>query len=499
MAIRWCFEIYPGMYIARIPLTSYPHCNKEILATTVDAIVIGAGEAGALVASKAVSAGYTVAMAYHRPYGSTCLNTGCVPSKYLIHRARIAHLTRTAQRFHVHTSQPSINLPGLIDEKNTMLDAHRSESFSAAQAADGLIMVEGSAQFISPHEVEINGQRFVAGKIFIATGMRPSIPAIEGIDQVPPLTNETLMQLHEVPGHLVCIGGGYIACELGQAFRRFGSEVTIVQRAEHLCPSEEPDVSTLLERALEADGIRLLLNHSAERIERTADGVRLEASSPAGRQIVEGTHLLVAAGRTPNTDMLRLEQAGLATDEKGYIKVDDQLRTNIEGIWAIGDVNGLQPFTRVCQEEAKVAYNNAFEGGNVRMRREFLGHAVFTDPPIGSVGLTERQAREADEEVAVGLVTFDKVEKAEIIGETTGLIKYVVEKQSRRLLGCHIIGPDADNLIYTAIVVMRHQGTLDELALAVGIFPTLHEGVEGTARGLLRKIEPELVAGPLVA
>ncbi len=193
-----------------------------------------------------------------------------------------------------------------------------------------------------------------------------------------------------------------------------------------------------------------------------------------------------------------LDAAGIETDDGGYVKVDEFLETNVAGIWAAGDVNGLQPFTRVCQEEGKVAYANAFEGERVGMERLFLGHAIFTDPGIGSVGLTERQARERGYNVAAGLVTFDKVEKAEIIGETTGLMKYVIERDTHRILGCHVIGPDAENLVYDAIIVMRHGGTIDEIAKAVGIFPTLQEGMEGTARGLLRRVAPEQVAGPLV-
>jgi len=214
---------------------------------------------------------------------------------------------------------------------------------------------------------------------------------------------------------------------------------------------------------------------------------------------VEGSHLLVATGRRPNTDMLDLDAAGIRARDDGSIAVDGRMATNVPGIWAIGDVNGQQPFTRVCQEEAKIAYANAFEGADVSIDRRSLGHAVFTDPEVASVGLTEAAARAAGREVAVGLVTFDQIEKAELIGETTGLIKYVVERDTRHLLGAHVIGPDAGNLLYAATVVLRRHGTLDELATAVGIFPTLAEGMEGTARGLVRRMAPEVVGGPLVA
>lgn len=465
-----------------------------------DAIALGAGEAGSLVASLAVEAGHRVAMVYRPPYGSTCLNTGCVPSKFMIHRARIAHLTRTAARFHVTTSEPRVDLAGIVREKNEVVAAHREESFRNARAAESLTLLEGPARFASPHEVVVGDRRLASDRIFIATGMRPLIPPIDGLDRVPFLTNESVMELMEIPEHLVVIGGGYVACELGQAFRRYGARVTIVQMEPHLCPEEEPDVSTLLERAFADEGIDLLLEHTAVRVEAARPGIRVAVRSrDEHERIVAGTHLLVAAGRRPNTDGLGLDAAGVELDREGFVRVDEYLGTSVAGVWAIGDVNGQQPFTRVCQEEAKIAFANAFERGRRAIERQSLGHAVFTDPEIGSVGLTERQARDRGRDVAAGLVTFDRVEKAEIIGDTNGLVKYVVDRTTRELLGCHVIGPNAADLVYDAIIVMRHRGALDEIAKAVGIFPTLQEGMEGTARGLLRRIAPEEAQGPLAS
>ncbi len=470
-----------------------------MIAEAFDAIVIGAGEAGAVAASRAVEAGHRVAMIYREPYGSTCVNTGCVPSKFLIHRARVAHVVRTAGRFHVKTSGPQVDVAGIIDEKNAMIDAHRDEAMTGARAAaDLLTLIDGEAAFVGSHEVEVAGRRLRAERIFIATGMRPTLPPIEGLDAVPALTNETAMELREVPEHLVVVGGGYIACELGQAFKRFGSDVTIVQSGQHLCPREEPDVSTLLERAFAREGIEVHVAHRAARVEPSDAGVRLFARSKDGHHlVVEGSHLLVATGRTPNTEGLNLPRAGLDVRADGAIPVNDYMETNVPGIWAIGDVNGEQPFTRVCQEEAKVAYANGFEGRRHRIDRSALGHAIFTDPEIASVGLTEQEARAQGRDVAVGLVTFDQIEKAEIMGETTGLIKYVVERESRTLLGAHVIGPDAANLIYDASIVIGQRGRLDDIAKTVGIFPTLQEGMEGTARGLLRRLAPDEAKRPL--
>jgi pyruvate/2-oxoglutarate dehydrogenase complex dihydrolipoamide dehydrogenase (E3) component len=470
-----------------------------VTAEQFDAIVIGAGEAGAVVASRAVAAGHRVAMLYRPPYGSTCVNVGCVPSKFLIHRANVAHTVRTAGRFGAVTAgEPRVDLPTIVADKNALVGQHRAEALGNARRASGLTLIEGNARFVSPREVEVDGRRVTAERIFVATGMQPLIPDLPGIGDVELHTSETIMDLIEVPEHLVVLGGGYIGCELGQAYRRFGARVTIVHGPELLCADEEPDVSRFLARGLAADGIELITDHRAVRFERAGAGVRLIARlDGGGERAIEGTHLLIAGGRRANTDTLDLDAAGVATRADGSIVVDDRLRTNVSGIWAVGDVNGEQPFTRVCQEEAKIAYADAFEGADLRIDRLSLGHGIFTDPEIGSFGMTEAAARGAGYDVAVGLVTYDKIEKAELIGADLGLIKYVVERGSRRLLGCHVIGRQAADLVWSAAVVLRRRGTLDELATAVGIFPTLAEGMEGTARGLLRRLAPDIAAGPL--
>jgi pyruvate/2-oxoglutarate dehydrogenase complex dihydrolipoamide dehydrogenase (E3) component len=471
------------------------------MAERFDTIVIGAGEAGAVMASRAVAGGHRVAMVYREPYGSTCVNVGCVPSKFLIHRANVAHAVRTSGRFHVDGhGEPGIGLAAIVADKNALVAEHRAEGLGNARRASGLTLIAGIARFVSPREVEVGERCIAADRIFIATGMRPLIPDLPGIGEVEVHTNETIMDLTEVPEHLVIVGGGYIGCELGQAFRRFGARVTIIHGPELLCADEEPDVSRLLTRGLREDGIELVTDHRAVRIERAGDAVRVIARSDDGNErAIEGSHLLVANGRQPNTDTLGLDAAGLATRTDGSIVVDDRLRTNVPGIWAIGDVNGEQPFTRISQEEAKIAYADAFEGADVRIDRLSLGHGIFTDPEIGSVGMTEAAARTAGHDVAVGLVTYDKIEKAEIIGADLGFIKYVVDRDSRRLLGCHVIGRQAADLVWSAALVLHRRGTLDELATAVGIFPTLAEGMEGTARGLIRRLAPDAVAVPLAA
>lgn len=464
-----------------------------------DALVIGAGEAGALVASLAVDEGASVALVYREPWGSTCLNAGCVPSKFLIHRARVAHVVRTSSRFGVRSDRLDVDLAGIVEEKRRYLDRHRDESWQGALREERLTLLEGGAEFVSKDSVRIGDGVVRSNRIFLALGMRPSVPEVGGLRDGPWLTNETVMDLDEIPGHLIVIGGGYIGCELGQAFRRFGAEVSLVQRAPRLLPGEEPDASTVIERSFREEGIDALTSHEVRSV-RWMDGrPTIEVTGPDGEsRSLTGTHLLLAAGRTPNTDTLRLERAGVELDPKGFVRVDDELRTTATGIWAIGDVNGAQPFTRVCQEEAKIAFANAFRDAGLRMRRASLPHAVFTDPEVGSVGLTEQAARDQGHDVIAGLVPFERVEKAELIGETAGFIKYVAERDTHRLLGCHVVGYQAADLVYDAVVVMRGQGLIDDLAMAVGVFPTVQEGMEGAARAVLRKAAPEEVSGPLV-
>jgi len=328
-----------------------------------------------------------------------------------------------------------------------------------------------------------------AERIFIATGMRPTIPRIEGLETVRYFTNEDVMDLTAVPERLVVIGGGYVACELGQAYRRFGSQVAIVQSHARLLPEEEPDASAVLAEAFKREGIDVILGRRATTVARIGEGIRVTVRSDDGdERVLDGTHLLLAAGRRPNTDALGLEAAGIELDDHGFVHVDEFFQTSASGVYAAGDVLGKQPFTRVSQEEARVAYANAFEGRRATLDRRSLGHAIFTDPEIGAVGLTEAAARAAGRDVAVGYVTFDQITKADLIGETEGFIKYIVDRPTRRLLGATVIGPQAADLVYDASLLMRNDLTIEALAGTVGIFPTLQEGMEGSARALLGRL-----------
>ncbi|PZS02638.1 MAG: dihydrolipoamide dehydrogenase, partial [Candidatus Chloroheliales bacterium] len=326
-----------------------------------DAIIIGAGEAGTQVESMVVPTGKKVALIYQDPYGGTCLNVGCIPSKFMIHRARIAHQVRTAARYHVSASAPTVDLAAIVKEKDERLKKEREGMLEDANKQKNLTLIKGQARFTGDHQITVQGRILHADKIFLATGQRPVVPHIEGLDRVQYYTNENVMNLTELPSHLVILGGGYIGCELGQCYRRYGSEVTIVQSNAHLVPNEEPEISKVIAQAFSDEGLNLLLGYKASRIEPTEQGIRLTVQNKAGdERTVAGSHLFVAIGRQSNGDTLDLQVAGIETDDKGNIKVNDYLETNISGIYAIGDANGQQPFTPACLEEGKVAYTNAF-------------------------------------------------------------------------------------------------------------------------------------------
>jgi pyruvate/2-oxoglutarate dehydrogenase complex dihydrolipoamide dehydrogenase (E3) component len=386
---------------------------------------------------------------------------------------------RTAARFHVDGhGDPTVNLPAIVADKNALVAEHRAEALGNARRATSLTLIEGDARFVSPRGVAVGERRLSADRIFIATGMRPLIPDLPGIGDVEVHTNETLMDLTGVPEHLVVLGGGYIGCELGQAYRRFGSEVTIIHGPGLLCADEEPDVSRLLAPGMRADGIELVTDHRAVRVAPAGDGVRVIARADDGsRRTIDGSHLLVAGGRRPNTDTLDLAAAGVAARSDGSIVVDGRLRTNVAGIWAVGDVNGEQPFTRVCQEEAKVAYADAFEGADVRIDHLSLGHGIFTDPEIGSVGLTEAEAKARGYDVRVGTFPFGVLGRAKMAGEIEGFVKIVGERKYDELLGVHMIGLRATELVAEATVALRLESTVEEISRTIHAHPTMSEAV----------------------
>ncbi|MEX0659565.1 MAG: mercuric reductase [Egibacteraceae bacterium] len=450
-----------------------------------DTLVVGGGMAGLPMALRAARHG-TTAFVERELLGGTCLNRGCIPTKAMIASAKVAAQVRRARDFGVETSVPRVHLGEVVDRKDALVDDIRSGSYRAVGKAGTLDFFEGEGRFVAGRRFAVDGETIEADRIFLNTGTRDARPPIDGLDAVSYLTSRSMLDLRALPAHLVVVGGGFIGCEFAQMFARFGARVTIVQRAERLLPAEEPDLSAAVLDGFRADGIDVLLATACVAVEPTDDGgvrVSCEGGEPAE---VTGSHLLIAAGRAPNTDRLGLDHLGLDPDEGGYLPVDDRLHTPLEDVWALGDLRGQDMFTHTARDDADVAYRSVFRDQDRSIGGRIVPHAVFCDPEVAAVGLTEAKARAAGHDVAVGSQPFAGVAKARAIGETTGLIKFVADAATDRILGCHIAGPDAGNLVHEAVIAMATGATYTDIRNAIHIHPTLAEGVNAAAGGVHR-------------
>ena len=455
------------------------------MAERYDNLVIGGGMSGLPLALRAARHGRT-ALVERELLGGTCLNRGCIPTKAMIATAELAHRSRRAREFGI-TVDPdlTVDLSAVVDRKNGIVESIRSGSYRAVDHNDDLDLIVGDGTFVGPRRLSVNGTVIQADRIFLNTGTRDAIPPIDGLDEIPFLTSRSILDLRVLPEHLVVIGGGFIGCELAQMFRRFGSAVTVVQRADRLLPAEDVDISAAVLEGFEADGIDVRLSTTCTAVDGTAGNLRVGCEGDTDEII--GTHLLVATGRTPNTDTLGLENLDLTADERGYLPVDGQLRTSTEGVYALGDLRGTDMFTHTARDDADKVYRSVFRNdADAGIDGRIVPHAVFVDPEVGSVGLTEAQARDAGHEVAVGLQRFDGVAKARAVGNTRGVIKIVADATTDKILGCHIAGPEGGNLVHEAVIAMVTDASYTDLRDAIHIHPTLAEGVNSAAGGVHR-------------
>lgn len=451
-----------------------------------DTLVIGGGMAGLPMALRAARHG-RVAFVEKEKLGGTCLNRGCIPTKTMIASAAVAHQVRRAGEFGVRTGAPTVDLAAVVARKDRIVETIRSGSYRTVEKADQLDLYPAEGRFTAPRRLRVGESDIEADRIFLVTGLRTAIPAIDGLSQTPYYTSRTLLDLPELPEHLIVVGGGYIGCEFAQMFARFGSQVTLIQRAERLLPAEDPDISAAVADGFTADGITVLTGTTCTAVEGRPGHVRAGCQGEQTAEIT-GSHLLIATGRTPNTDTLGLEHLGLTPDEHGFLPVNDQLRTGAEDIWALGDIRGGPMFTHTARDDADIAYRTAYRGQDRSTAGRVVPHAVFTDPEVGSVGLTEPAARAAGYEILIGRQDFTGVVKARAIGNTRGLIKFVVDAATDRILGCHIAGPDGGNLVHEAVVAMTCGATYTDIARTIHIHPTLAEGVNTAAGGIHREI-----------
>ncbi len=438
-------------------------------------VILGGGSGAFAAASRAASLGATVAVVERGVIGGTCLNVGCVPSKILIAAARTRHHAAHHGFAGVHTSAGKVDGGALFAQKASMLDHFRKEKYvDLVAGTEGLTFIEGEARLLSPSAVAVGDRTLHADKVILATGSRPVPPLIPGLDAVPWLDSTGALSLGTIPEHLVVIGAGYVGLELAQAFARLGARVTVLEALDRIAPGEEPEVAAALREALAEEGLAI---HTGVRLERVSGAAGAIAVHAAGASWT-ASHLLVATGRRPNTEGIGLADVGVQVDRRGAIVVDAELRTNVHGIWAIGDCNDRVPLVTTAAHEGAVAADNAIRASHRKVADDVVPHAVFTDPEIASAGLTEAAALAKGLRVRTTVMPMSKVPKAAILGETAGVVKVVAEEASGRLLGVHICGAGAADMIQVAVVAIRQRLSTAELGGMIFVYPTLSEALK---------------------
>jgi len=442
-----------------------------------DAIILGTGQAGLPLAYALAGRGSTVAIVEKGNIGGTCINTGCTPTKTMVARAQVAHYARNAERWGVSTTGMRVNLDTIVAQKNKVVENARNSQTKRIGEFPSLRLYRGIAEFAGPHQVKVGAELLESDQIFINTGARPSIPEIPGLADSGYLTNETVMELTTVPEHLVVLGGGYVGLEFAQMFSRFGSQVSIIQNTAQIVPREDPEVAAELQKSLEAEGITFLLNARATNVERKDGTVRIAIDQQGATRAISASHLLVATGRRPNTEDLLPERAGLTTDKKGFIKVNSRLETNVPGIWALGDVKGGPAFTHISYNDYQIVSANLIEGKNLSIENRIVSYCVFTDPELGAVGMTEKEAREKGYRLKIGSVPMTRVSRAIERDETAGLMKLIVNAENDRILGATILSSEGGETVHILYTLMLADLPYTLMKRAVYIHPTLAEGL----------------------
>jgi len=441
-----------------------------------DAIVIGTGQAGPPLAVRLAGAGRKTAILERKRFGGTCVNVGCIPTKTLIASARAAHVTRIAAEFGVAIDGAvRVEMPQVKARKDKIVAQSTGNVEKWLRETPNITVIEGHGRFESPRIVRVGERRLEASEIFINTGGRPAVPAIEGLAEIDYLTSTSMMAIDFLPEHLVVVGGSYIGLEFAQMYRRFGSRVTVVEMAGRLIAREDEDVSLAVQAILEREGIGLRLNAQCLGVERRAGGVSVHVRCEEDPRDVVGSHLLLAVGRVPNTDDLGLDRAGVTMDARGFVQVDDRLATNVPGIWALGDVNGRGAFTHTSYNDYEIVAANLLDGDSRRVSDRFPVYALFTDPPLARAGMTEREARASGRRVLVGRRAMTRVGRARERGETQGFMQVLVDGDTQKILGATLLGIEADEAIHCIIDVMNAGAPFTAIRRAVHIHPTVSE------------------------
>jgi len=459
------------------------------MATKYDAIVIGTGQAGPPLAVRLADTGMKVAIIERKRFGGTCVNNGCIPTKTLVASARTAHVARRAGDY-------GVMIPGSIavDMKKVKMrkDALVRRSSEGVQKwlknAQNLTVYEGHARFDDAHRVRVCDELLEADKIFINVGGRASIPPLGGIDEVSYLDNSTMMDVDFLPEHLIVIGGSYVGLEFAQMYCRFGSEVTVVERGPRLIHPEDEDISENIKTILEDEGIKIRLGAECIAFEKRGDKVAVQVNCSTGDKTVIGSHALLAVGRVPNTNDLGLEQAGIEVDNRGYIQVDDQLRTNVPGIYALGDCNGRGAFTHTAYNDYEIVAANLLDGDERRVSDRITAYALYIDPPLGRAGMTEAEVRKSGRKALIGRRPMTEVGRAREKGETYGFIKILVDAETKKIIGASLLGIECDEVIHSILDVMYANAPYTVIQRAMHIHPTVTELIP-TMLGELKPLE----------
>jgi pyruvate/2-oxoglutarate dehydrogenase complex dihydrolipoamide dehydrogenase (E3) component len=448
-----------------------------------DAVVIGSGQGGNPLAGALAGAGRKTAVIEREHVGGTCINEGCTPTKTMVASAKVAYLDRRSADYGVRNGPVNVDMVEVRRRKRAIVDTFRGGSEQRLEDAENLELIRGEARFTGPKELEVRldrgeAVRISAENVFINVGARPGSVPVDGLDAVPTLDSTKIMELDEVPEHLLVLGGGYVGIEFAQMFRRFGSEVTVVQRGPQLLSREDTDVAEAVAEILHQDGVEVLLNTEAQGVRQDeGGGIRLTVNEADGERTLSGSHLLVAAGRPPNTDLLNLEAAGVETDKRGFVEVNEGLETNVPGVYALGDAKGGPAFTHVSYDDYRVIEANLLNGENATITDRLVPYTVFIDPQLGRVGLSEAEAREQGRDVRVASMPMSYVPRALEMDESRGMMKAVIDGETSEILGCAILGVEGGEIM--AMIQIAMMGKMPYTALRDGVFahPTLAESL----------------------
>jgi pyruvate/2-oxoglutarate dehydrogenase complex dihydrolipoamide dehydrogenase (E3) component len=455
------------------------------MTTSFDAIIIGAGQAGPPLAGRLTEAGWKVAIIERKLFGGTCVNTGCIPTKTLVASAYAAHMARRASQYGVTINGSiDVDMKAVKARKDAISGKSRTGVESWLRGMRNCTVYQGQARFESPHEVRVGADLLTADRVFINVGGRASAQGIAGAEEVKYLTNTTLLDVDFLPRHLVIVGGGYVGLEFGQMYRRFGSAVTIVEKGPRLIVHEDEDTCAAVKDILEGEGIHVRLSATCLRVENRGEEVAVHVDYEAGEPEVIGSHVLLAVGRQPNTDDLGLDKAGVERDERGYVVVDDQLRSSVPGIWALGDCNGKGAFTHTSYNDFEIVAANLLDNDPRRVSDRIRAYALYVDPPLGRVGLTEAEVRKSGKQALLGTRPMTKVGRAVEKGETQGFMKVIVDAEDKKILGAAILGTGGDEAIHCILDVMYARAPYTTLQRAVHIHPTVSELIPTVLGGM---------------